>query len=119
MFFTASTCSICTITAISSFARFMYESKSRSKRWPRVMPTLLNPAGGYLHRPTASFASCALFTSGTMIPVAPMSSAFLMFASSFHGTRTTQGMWLSTAVRISSALRASIGECSRSTNSQS
>src|SRR5438034_187441 len=47
------------------------------------------PTGGYRHAATAFAASSAVLMSGTMMPYAPRSSAFMMVAGSFHGTRTT------------------------------
>src|SRR5207247_943503 len=47
------------------------------------------PTGGYRHAATAFAASSAVLMSGTMMPYAPRSSAFMMVAGSLHGTRTT------------------------------
>src|SRR5712691_10218080 len=47
------------------------------------------PTGGYRHAATAFAASSAVLISGTMIPYAPRSSAFMIVAGSFHGTLTT------------------------------
>src|SRR5437773_90023 len=47
------------------------------------------PTGGYRHAATAFAASSAVLMSGTMMPYAPRSSAFMIVAGSFHGTRTT------------------------------
>src|SRR5256884_2158465 len=47
------------------------------------------PTGGYRHAATAFAASSAVLMSGTMMPYAPSSGAFMIVAGSSHGPRTT------------------------------
>jgi len=55
----------------------------------RTGPDDRMPTGGYRHAATAIAASVAVLTSGTMMPYAPRSKAFMIVAGSFHATRTT------------------------------
>src|SRR5215813_5010171 len=78
------------------------------------------PTGGYRHAATAAAASAAVLTSGTMMPYAPTSSAFMIMAGSFHGTRTTGTVSVcEIACIIGKRLDSSLRPCCRSTQSAS
>src|SRR5438034_5619977 len=74
------------------------------------------PTGGYRHAATAFAASSAVLISGTMMPYAPKSSAFMIVAGSFHGTRTTGTVSVcETACSMGQRLAMSVVPCCMST----
>src|SRR5215212_8461555 len=78
------------------------------------------PSGGYLHEATTALAWAGLVTIGAMMPMAPRSSARLMFSSVELGTRTS-GMTpcAPTTATIAIAVSQLVGACSRSIVNQS